>query len=808
MFKWMKNILPGAADASAASGAAAEAAVHRSRGNAFLDQANWEQAAGCYRQAISIDPRDLNAHINLGFALSQQRRGEEAQGVLERALELDPQSVDAHYMLGVIEQEAGQHAAAVARFGKALALKPDFEMAYHGMCQGLFRSGQTERAREVTRRAIAQFPQAADFHFYLGNLHGQAEEWNEAIPCFRQVLALKPDHAEAHNKLGFALQADGNPEQAMAAWRQAIAARPDYAEAWCNLGNVLQQQDRIDEAIDHYHNAVRFDPDKAEFHSTLGNALRVRGRLDEAVASCKTALRLNPAYAAAHLNLGLTLHQQGKHDEAIGHYRQALAIRPDDPVIHNNLGNALQLKGNLVAAMEHYRSALALDPGYADAYSNLGGAQLAAASLNAAIESYRRALAIRPDFLEGHSNLLFALTFAPDQGLAYVEEARRYGAKVAAQAVPYTAWKARRPAEGPLRVGLVSGDLNAHPVSFFLENIVAQLDKAKIELVAYPTQAHEDDMTARLKQHFAQWTPLTGLSDQAAAERIHADGIHILIDLAGHTAHNRLPVFGWKPAPVQVSWLGYWASTGVPGMDYLLADLASAPDAQRDQFTETVWRLPDTRFCFTAPAARIEVTSLPALRNGHVTFGSFQNMAKLDDAALALWGRVLRSMPTARLRLQSKQMGEPDARSSLQQRLARSGIAAERVDLAGPANREQYLAAHSEVDIILDSFPFPGGTTTCEALWMGVPTLTLAGNTLVSRQGVSLLSCAGLADWIAQDQDEYVAKALAHGAGLDRLAQLRAGLRQQVMNSPLFDAPRFARHLEQALYGMLDQRHV
>jgi predicted O-linked N-acetylglucosamine transferase (SPINDLY family) len=243
-------------------------------------------------------------------------------------------------------------------------------------------------------------------------------------------------------------------------------------------------------------------------------------------------------------------------------------------------------------------------------------------------------------------------------------------------------------------------------------------------------------------------------------------------------------------------------------MDYLLADPASVPDAQRDQFSETVWHLPDTRFCFTAPAARIAVAPLPALRNGHVTFGSFQNMAKLDDAALALWGRVFAAMPTARLRLQSKQMSQANARSALQQRLTKAGIAPERVELAVPVSREQYLAAHGEVDIILDSFPFPGGTTTCEALWMGVPTLTLAGNTLVSRQGVSLLSCAGLADWIAQDQDQYVAKALAHAADLDRLAQLRAGLRQQVINSPLFDAPRFARNLEQALYGMWDQHHV
>jgi protein O-GlcNAc transferase len=809
MFKWMKNILPDVAPASAAE--AGQAAAHRTRGNTFLDQGNWEQAAASYRQAILADPRDLNAHINLGFALSQQHRREEAQPVLECALELDPQSVDAHYMLGVIDQEAGEHAAAVARFEKVLALKPDFEMAYHGMCQELLRSGQIERARDAIRRAIAQFPQAAEFHFYLGNLHGQAQEWDQAIRCFRQVLALKPEHVEAHNKLGFALQTEGNPEPAIAAYRQAIAIRPDYAEAWHNLGNALQQQGLIDEAIDHYRNAVKFDPDKAEFHSNLGNVLQVRGRLDEAIASCKTALQLKPAYAAAHLNLGLALQQQGKHDEAIGHYRQALAARPDDPVIHNNLGNALQLQGELAAAVACYRQALLLKSDYADAHSNLGGALLTGTDPGGAIESYRRALASRPDHMEGHSNLLFAMIFhrgiSPAQ---YLEEARRYGDKLSARARPFKEWKVRPAGAGPLKVGLVSGDLNGHPVGFFLQSVMEQLDPARIELVAYPTQAREDALSARLKTYCSGWHQLTGLSDQAAAQRIHHDGIHILVDLAGHTAHNRLPLFAWRPAPVQASWLGYAASTGVREIDYVLLDRSGVPQEQCSHFTEQPWYLPDTRLCFTPPAddGNPAVGPLPALRNGHVTFGNFQNLAKLDQDVLRVWGRIFRAAPQARLRLQSKQLGEAGMREHVLRRLAAAGIDAERVTLQGPLSRQDFLRQHNEVDVLLDTFPVPGGTTTCEALWMGVPTLTLSGDTLMSRHGVSVLACVGLEQWIAQDEEDYVAKAVKCAADLNGLAVLRAGLRQQALASPLFDAPRFARHLEQALYGMWEKRNV
>jgi predicted O-linked N-acetylglucosamine transferase (SPINDLY family) len=299
------------------------------------------------------------------------------------------------------------------------------------------------------------------------------------------------------------------------------------------------------------------------------------------------------------------------------------------------------------------------------------------------------------------------------------------------------------------------------------------------------------------------------MNDETAAQKIHADGIDILIDLAGHTAESRLPVFAWKPAPVQVSWLGYFASTGVPGIDYLLADKISVPESDRPYFTETIWHLPDTRLCFTPPdmpdaAAQLTSTPLPALRNdkGHITFGCFQSMAKINDAVLKVWGQIFQALPQARLRLQNKQMSCPALRETLMQRLAQAGIAADRITLTGQVPRTQYLAAHAEVDMILDTFPYPGGTTTCEALTMGVPTLTLAGTTLLARQGASLLACAGLTGWIADNLDDYVAKALAHAGDLARLVQLRAGLRQQALASPLFDAARFAVALEHALHGM------
>jgi predicted O-linked N-acetylglucosamine transferase (SPINDLY family) len=592
------------------------------------------------------------------------------------------------------------------------------------------------------------------------------------------ALTAKPDYAEACNNLGAVHYAQGKFDVAAESFRQATLLKADYAQAHYNLGLAYKAQGQLDAAAESYHRAVSLKPDYVEAHNNLGNVLQAQGKLDAAVASFQKALSIKPDYADALGNLGNVLHAQGKFDAAIDCYHKAISIKPDYSDTHSNLGNVFKDQGKL----------------------------------DAAIESYRRALALKPDYFIAYSNLLFALGLhsgcLPAQ---YLAEARNYGSKVLAQAEPYTHWPIRPagPGMGPLRVGLVSEDLKNHPVGFFLENVLAHINPARIELVAYPTQPMEDDLTVRIKPRFSAWSPIVGLSDKAAAQKIHADGIHILVDLAGHTGQNRLPVFAWKPAPVQVSWMGYLASSGIPGMDYLLADPVSVQESQREHFTETVWYLPDSLYCFTPPvaSARLAPTSLPALRNGYITFGCFQNTSKVTDAVLAVWGRILQLLPQARLRLQIKQLKEQDEREHMQQRLARAGVGPERVMMEGTVlSREGYLATHVEVDIILDTFPYPGITTTCEALWMGVPTLTLAGNTLLSRQGASLLTCAGLQDWIASDEQDYVARALAHAADINQLTQLRAGLRQSVLDSPLFDAPRFALSLEDALQDMWGQK--
>ena len=608
----------------------------------------------------------------------------------------------------------------------------------------------------------------------------------------------------------------GRLDEAVASYRRALQIQPDYAEVHCVLGVALKELGNIDDAIACFQAALKIDPRLVEARTNLGAAihdifnncdvLMDSGQFNEALANYQRVLEIDPDFSEAHCNLGLALEALGKFEDAVTSYRRALAIKPDFAAAHNNLGLALQSLGKLHDAVASYRRALEIKPDFAAANLNLGNALKDLGQLDAAVEYYRRALEINPGYSDAHSNLLFALNYTGHAPSYCFEQARRFGHIVADKAARFSEWQCTAGPER-LRVGLVSGDLYGHPVGFFLENLLAHLDPSRIELIAYPTHHKQDELTARIRRYFSAWQPLLGLNDEAAAHLIHADGVHVLIDLSGHTAHNRLPVFAWKPAPVQVSWLGYFATTGMAEMDYLLADAVGVPEARQAQFTESVWYLPDTRLCFTAPAADLAVAPLPAIKNGHITFGCFQNLTKVNDGVLELWGKILAALPDATLRLQCKQFSEPSLAAQLLQRLQRHGIDPARVAIHGSARREDYLAAHAEVDMILDTFPYPGGTTTCEALWMGVPTLTLAGDSLLARQGASLLGAAGLSDWVANSREAYVAKAIALASDLPGLARLRAGLRAQVLTSPLFDAPRFARHFEQALWGMWQRHH-
>jgi protein O-GlcNAc transferase len=704
----------------------------------------------------------------------------------------------------------------------------------------LFNQGRYTEAEALARQLTERFPIHGFGWKVLGAALKSQGRTLESLEPMQKAAMLLPGHADAHSNLGVTLKDLGKPADAEASYRRALEIKPDYIEAYNNLGNILKDRGRVEEAEASYRRALKIKPDYAEAHSNMGIILKDRGRLEESEASCRRALEIKPDYADAHNNLGVTLRAFGRLDGAETSYRRALEIEPDYVEAHNNLGNilkdlnrldeaeaayrraltikpdyadahynlgvTLRVLGRLDEAEASYRRALEIKPDYAEAHNNLGNTLKDLGRLEDAEASYRRALKIRPDHVEAHSNLLFTLSYSAGHDPSYhLEEARRYGQMVAGKVRHcFSAWRCL-PRPERLRVGFVSGDLHNHPVGYFLENLLAHIDRTRVELIAFPTHAGTDDLTIRIKPYFADWKPLSGLNDEAAARLIHSEGVHILLDLSGHTAHNRLPVFAWKPAPVQVSWLGYSGTTGVPQMDYVLTDKVRVPEAHRGYFTETVWYLPDTRLCFTAPDVDLPVQPLPALANGYITFACFQNLAKLSDSVLETWGLILAAVPTARMRLQCKQLADDFVRRQTSDRLKQFGIDPARLAMYGSVSRAAYLASYAEVDINLDTFPFPGATTTCEAIWMGVPTLTMVGDSIVARNGAGVLVAAGLTDWVAAGKEDYVAKAIVMAGDLPKLAALRAGLRKQALASPLFDSVRFARNFASALWGMWQQ---
>ena len=566
---------------------------------------------------------------------------------------------------------------------------------------------------------------------------------------------------------------------------------------------ALHEKGNLSAAEKAYKKAIKTDGSLAEAYNNLADVLSNRGRLGEADACYKKLIRLRPGFAAAYFNRGHVLAEMGRQEEAVASYDKAIELDPTFVLAHLNRGNALTELGKLREALRDYDEAVRLKPDFAEAYKNRGNVLRDLGKPQEAVQSYENSIRYRPGYLTPHSNLLATLNYIPRVAAEYaLATAHSFGRLVTEKAKsPFETYRCLSTPER-LKVGFVSGDLRNHPVGYFLETVLAQINPHKIELIAYPTTSEMDELSERIKSSFEGWKPVDRLSDQIAAEVIHDDGVHILLDLSGHSGNNRLPLFGWKPSPIQVSWLGYWATTGLNEMDYLIGDPYVTPPEDEQHFTETIWRLPETRWCFSPPDVEVEITAPPALENGYVTFGCFNHFAKINDNVIEKWAKVLRKTPSSRLLLKSIQYLDQSICESVIKSFKARGIGPEFIKLEAVEAREKYFEAYNRVDIALDPFPFNGGTVSVEGLWMGVPVLTLAGYSLVSRQGAGILMNAGLSNWIADDEEEYIYKATQFASNLENLATLRAGLRSQVLKSPVFDARRFAQNFENALWKM------
>lgn len=765
-----------------------------------------ELAVHLIAKAIMKDSGNASYLNNLGLALEALGKLDEAVTAYREAFAIKPDYIDAYNNLGHVLQAQGRLDEALTAYQQVLAIKPDYAEVHNNRGVILQSQGRFEEALAAYQQSLAIKPGYAEAHNNRGNILQALGRLEEALAAYEQAIAIKPDYAGAHNNRGHVLQIQGRHDQALASYQQAIAIKPDYAEAYINRGNLFLEQGSHEDALAAYQHAIAINPEHAGAHNNLGSALITQGRFDEALTEFQRAIELNPGFADAFNNLGNVLETRCLFEEALTAYEQALAINPRHADAHNNRGIVFQALGRHGEALESYQQAIAIEPGFADAHNNRGNALQAQGRLDEAVAAYRHVLTLRPGDARIYSNLLLCLNYQADvDGRKLFAAHREYDTRFAAGLIegtlshPHTKDTDRR-----LRIGYVSPDFYRHPVASFIEPLLAAHNHRAFEVICYANVTAPDAVTERLQKLADKWHNIAGLSDEQVAELVREDTIDILVDLAGHTGGNRLLVFARKPAPVQVTYLGYPSSSGLSAMDYRLSDDWIDPPGMTEAFhSEELVRLPGGSLCFQPQLSGPGVSPLPDLSPGNVTFGSFNNAVKVVPEVVAQWSQLLQALPGSRLLMKGKQLGDRETIERYQNMFERQGVAPERLEFVGwiPSS-EEHLALYNRVHIALDTFPYNGCTTTCEALWMGIPVITLAGNDSRSRVGVSILKQAGLEDCIADSPEAYIEIAKDLANNINKLQQVRAGLREKMQQSPLLDAAAFTHKLESAYRDM------
>ncbi len=776
-----------------------EEGVREHRENRF------EAAARCYAAVLASEPHNVDAlHL---LALAERERGhlEVALKYLQQVVQRRPAFAPAFGNLGLVLQDLARTDEAIAAYQRALTLDPELVEPRFNLANLWRAQGQIEAALNGYREALKRQPLAAVWRNYAGLLL-HAGQPAAAIEAYRATLKFTPEDPELWNSLGSALQAMRELSEAITCHHRATQLAPDYAEAHNNLGNALKDFRHPAQALGCYRRALELKPELVPAWNNLGIACLELGRVEDAMSAFRQALKLAPEFAEAHLNLGNVLKRRGQAAQAIYYYNQALAFKPDLVQAHNNLGVVLTEQGEHGLALAHLETALTLDPTFAEAHNNLGNIYKNQARLTDAVQCFSRALELCPDYSGAHSNLLFTLNFidgisASDIFNLHRDFNTRHAVRFAAAMPPPANSKdpTRR-----LKIGYLSPDFRAHACAFFVEPIFKHHNRSAVEVYAYAEVVHPDAVTRRLQGLVETWRSTVGLNDEQVAALIRADEIDIVIDLAGHTANGRLLALARKPAPIQITYLGYPATTGLDVIDYRLTDAVTEPVGTTEAFyTEELLRLPHSLWCYQPYADMPAVAPSPAMLNGYLTFASFNSYTKIGPRVIALWARVLAAVPQSRLVMITVPTG--DAQTQLRAEFARLGIDPARLVLHDRLLRHQYLDLFSQVDVALDPFPCNGGTTTCDALWMGVPVVSLIGATFLSRASYSLLVATELTAYAAADDDRYVEICVDAANHPGALAALRAGMRARLQHSPLLDATGFIRDLE-AVYRAVWQR--
>jgi predicted O-linked N-acetylglucosamine transferase (SPINDLY family)/glycosyltransferase involved in cell wall biosynthesis len=827
-------------------------------GPSFLDCANYGRQVGALIERLLHNPQNPAANmkrsgpdasmelkpneslIDAAVRLHMAGQFAQAEELYRQILTANPHNPDAWHLLGVLAHQCGNHESAVEFIEQALSFVSDNPVFWNNLGEACHAKGEERKAIESCRRALELKPDFAEAMIALANALRPAGEVDEAMALYAKALRINPDHAEGLLQYGLALYGEQRFKEASSTLKRACAAAPDSVEACFYLGVAFEECQRYSDALSCYEKASKLNPSVGVVWNRWGKLLNSRREFSKAVIILKEAVRCNPEDPDYNYNFGHALQMTQRSAQALEFFNKAIELGGNTPELHNNQGILLKNEGRFFEAAESFHRALSLKPEMISALNNLGAVcadmgltsealecvQLLIAKrpdlpsahnnlgkllkdsgrADEALNSYKRSIELDPDAPGAHHNLLLCLNYISGRDARENFELHRaWGQRMANMHRDRFRWTGRDDNPGrKLRIGYVSSDFCQHPVALFIEAIFSKSNRQDFELIAYSDCKSPDSVTDRLKALVEVWHTTRDFNDRELAQMIWTDEIDILVDLGGHTAWNRLEMFALKPAPVQVSYLGYPATTGLQTIDYRITDCFADPIGSSEHlYTERLLHLPRCAWCYLAPETAPSVVPPPLAQEGCVTFGCFNNLAKLNPGLLDLWAGILKRVPGSRLKLKAKTLHDPVVQRDLIAHFAQHGIEESRLEISGfSVTVRGHMGEYSKVDIALDSFPYHGTTTTCEALWMGVPVVSLAGDTHVSRVGVSLLNAVELGDLIATTPEGYIQTAVDLALAPERLSSLRTGMRARMQASPLMDQPSLAMAMDQAFRQM------
>jgi protein O-GlcNAc transferase len=727
-----------------------------------------------------------------------------AETIYRAILAKDSDFVPALHLLGRIHAQRGKLGDAEALLSRALSLASD-DVDILGDLADLRRiAGNANEAKRLLERALSIESGRATLHYALAALHLQEGQIDSAIRHLERTVALDQTHADALNDLGAACLEAGRYDEARQSLKRALENNPSSPVAYRNLANLCARMGDPKGSAEYYRRALDRSPRDDEVQMRLADALLLSGDPVAAMAEYRAVAERAPGNAPAWKRLAETAAKLDRRADAITWYRRALEADRHQPDVLNNLGILLSDGGCYDEAAAIFEQAVRLRPDFVAALHNLGGTCHLQNRHDEAVDAYKKALRADPLNLLTLSNFIAVTNYRRRDGSALIDELHASYLRSLApeRARAMIRHDNDRTPGRRLRVGYLSPDFRLHSVAFFIEPLIEGHDRERFEVYCYSDVAKPDFVTERLKALSDHWRDTSSDSDEALAERVRADGIDLLVDLDGHFAGNRLPVLAQKPAPLQLSYLGYPATTGLPEVDYRLSDgVADPPGDAEERYCEKLIRVPGPFLCYRPPGeapppARIDPNG------GPVTFGSFNELPKLSPELLQCWCRILQAAPGSRLLLKATALVDPATCARVKSGFEGAGLPSDRIELLGrTASLEEHLALYERVDVALDTFPYNGTTTTCEALYMGVPVVSLAGDAHAGRVGASLLEALDLRELVASSEDEYVAKAVSLAGNGDQRRRYGGDLRDRMLASPLCDQPSFVRAVETEYLG-------